>query len=97
MDLRYAAHAASLRFSYGRASRGTPEATEAAVPAAPSLSISAERRQSNRRLAEVAARLGEGRQKRLDLLERVAQGKIRASEAGAILPHGRYVAEPEGA
>jgi hypothetical protein len=89
MDRWCAAHATSQRFSYRRASRGTPETAEAAVPAAPSSSLSPERRRSNRRLAEVAARLEEGRQKRLGLLEQVAQGKIRASEAVAILPHGR--------
>jgi hypothetical protein len=89
MELWYEARAASQRFSYRRAWRGTPEAAEATVPAVPSLSLTAERRQSNRRLAEVAARLAEGQKKRLELLEQVVQGEIGAWEAGTILRHGQ--------
>jgi len=87
-DAWYRARAASLSSSYHRTSRGTPEAAAAAVPAVPSLSLSLEHRQSNRRLAEVAARLEESRQKRMDLLEQVAQGEITAREAGTMLLHG---------
>jgi hypothetical protein len=87
MDPWWEAHAASLRCSYRRAWRGAPEAAEATVPAVPSRSLCAERRQRNRRLAEVAARLAEGQQKRLELLEQAAQGEIGAWEAGTILRH----------
>jgi hypothetical protein len=93
MDPWCEARAASLRCSYRRAWRGTPEAAEATgpatVPVVPSLSLCAERRQSNRRLAQVAARLAEGQKKRLELLEQVAQGEIGAWEAGTILLHGQ--------